>query len=468
MSSAARGLGWPPWDDEEPPRAMPFAEYAAHYPKQTPSPLPPERSYMPLAVRDAPTYTPAEAKALAPSLLTSAAMMAAPELGIPLGLLDVYRGSEKMGATKGAEGKAQAAFGALNAILGAPAAGLRAAQATEAAAGLGNAGHAVNPFGGERPLIPWAKASEEARAEYLGSLEGIQNPIKRATDPVSAAREGVPEVPLSLRNMAQDVAPETPRPTIKAYHGSPHDFDRFDLSKIGTGDGKQVFGHGLYFSEDPNVARAYRDPHGAGRIEFADGAVQPYKGLKGADEFAYRSADEYSGDFDRALADLDEPATPGTSESTAQMYRDAAVRLRDWQAHGAKIVPGGHAYEVKISAGPDEFLDMDAPLGGQSERVRSAIEGVLGPQSGDALGRKGQSFFYDVGATKAGPDESPYEVASRVLGGSGVKGTKFGAGGEGGAQNYVVFDDSLVDIMRKYGLAGLAAGGLAGNRVADR
>jgi hypothetical protein len=46
---------------------------------------------------------------------------------------------------------------------------------------------------------------------------------------------------------------------IKAYHGSPHDFDAFDLSKIGTGEGAQAYGHGLYFAENPDVARGYRD-----------------------------------------------------------------------------------------------------------------------------------------------------------------------------------------------------------------
>ena len=37
---------------------------------------------------------------------------------------------------------------------------------------------------------------------------------------------------------------------IRAYHGSPHDFDRFDMSKIGTGEGAQAYGHGLYFAEN--------------------------------------------------------------------------------------------------------------------------------------------------------------------------------------------------------------------------
>src|SRR5215471_5241978 len=32
---------------------------------------------------------------------------------------------------------------------------------------------------------------------------------------------------------------------IKAFHGSPHDFDKFSMAKIGTGEGAQAYGHGL-------------------------------------------------------------------------------------------------------------------------------------------------------------------------------------------------------------------------------
>src|SRR4029453_2036207 len=46
---------------------------------------------------------------------------------------------------------------------------------------------------------------------------------------------------------------------IKAYHGSPHDFEQFSLAKIGTGEGAQAYGHGLYFAEKPEVAKQYRD-----------------------------------------------------------------------------------------------------------------------------------------------------------------------------------------------------------------
>ena len=42
------------------------------------------------------------------------------------------------------------------------------------------------------------------------------------------------------------------------YHGSPHKFDKFDASKTGTGEGAQAYGHGLYFAENPEVARTYQ------------------------------------------------------------------------------------------------------------------------------------------------------------------------------------------------------------------
>ena len=42
---------------------------------------------------------------------------------------------------------------------------------------------------------------------------------------------------------------------IRAFHGSPHDFDKFDVSKIGTGEGAQAYGHGLYFAENEGVAK---------------------------------------------------------------------------------------------------------------------------------------------------------------------------------------------------------------------
>ena len=44
-----------------------------------------------------------------------------------------------------------------------------------------------------------------------------------------------------------------------AWHGSPHDFDGFDLGAIGTGEGAQVHGWGLYFAQNREVSQGYKE-----------------------------------------------------------------------------------------------------------------------------------------------------------------------------------------------------------------
>ena len=44
---------------------------------------------------------------------------------------------------------------------------------------------------------------------------------------------------------------------ITAFHGSPHKFDQFDSYHIGTGEGNQAFGYGLYFSSKKDIAEHY-------------------------------------------------------------------------------------------------------------------------------------------------------------------------------------------------------------------
>ena len=45
-----------------------------------------------------------------------------------------------------------------------------------------------------------------------------------------------------------------------AYHGTPHEIQGgFDMAKIGTGEGAQAYGHGMYFAENPQVAEAYKN-----------------------------------------------------------------------------------------------------------------------------------------------------------------------------------------------------------------
>lgn len=49
----------------------------------------------------------------------------------------------------------------------------------------------------------------------------------------------------------------------KAWHGTPYDFERFDIGKIGDGVGDQVHGWGRYFAKDRKISEAYKEVLGA-------------------------------------------------------------------------------------------------------------------------------------------------------------------------------------------------------------
>lgn len=62
---------------------------------------------------------------------------------------------------------------------------------------------------------------------------------------------------------------------ITAFHGSPHNFSKFDMSKVGTGEGAQAYGRGLYFAENPKVANQYAKELGGStyKVDIPDESV---------------------------------------------------------------------------------------------------------------------------------------------------------------------------------------------------
>ena len=93
------------------------------------------------------------------------------------------------------------------------------------------------------------------------------------------------------------------RSKLGAWHGSPHDIDietGFNTAHIGSGEGNQMFGRGLYFTESPNIAKHYRD--------MRKYVVNPLY-IKGGDEFGDLTLDsvytadnlEKFGDFFKSL-----------------------------------------------------------------------------------------------------------------------------------------------------------------------
>ena len=86
---------------------------------------------------------------------------------------------------------------------------------------------------------------------------------------------------------------DVPPPGIVAYHGSPHSFDQFDTSKIGTGEGAQAYGHGLYFAGNEGVAQAYRKNLSGPAPSFT-GEIAPefLEALKADDNLGFDNASQ--------------------------------------------------------------------------------------------------------------------------------------------------------------------------------
>lgn len=145
---------------------------------------------------------------------------------------------------------------------------------------------------------------------------------------------------------------------VRAFHGSPHDFNRFTMDAIGSGEGAQAFGFGLYFAESETVANFYREGLSAGAR-----ARQVLDDLGVASPAARDAIEAAQGDLDDAIFIL-------RRDGVDQASIDAITRAKA-EIEGAKA--GGHLYEVSIDEDPAKFLDWDKPLGEQTPFVRNAL-----------------------------------------------------------------------------------------------
>ncbi len=164
---------------------------------------------------------------------------------------------------------------------------------------------------------------------------------------------------------------------IRAYHGSPHDFDRFDMSKIGTGEGAQAYGHGLYFAENEDVARGYRDTLAR---KFAKVNWDGSTITTPSEWSAMTRALEDSGDWRSAKLANHYANLGGTTDyrlkQLTDWYRDQPEMMAalDRMRQRINVAPEqGKMYEVAIHADPQRFLDWDKPLSAQPPGAAKAL-----------------------------------------------------------------------------------------------
>ena len=262
---------------------------------------------------------------------------------------------------------------------------------------------------------------------------------------------------------------------ITAYHGSPHDFDEFDTSKIGTGEGNQSYGHGLYFAEHEPVAKGYRDAlsNNVYGIKGADDNFYPWKDF--ANEVAIEHKLKPGHDFGRkgwheafqTYAEQGGLNNLNESHIKDPFEREGYVKAKNYLQDADGIISPkapGHMYEVNIDAHPDHFLDWDKPLSEQSEHVQNVVKNKINHHIATNPNFANDDWLNKYKNGKLSGEQLYHAVynngveASKDWSNSGIHGIKYldaGSRSAGeGSRNYVVFDHNRVSVKRKYAQGG--------------
>jgi hypothetical protein len=176
-----------------------------------------------------------------------------------------------------------------------------------------------------------------------------------------------------------DVAP-VPERFVTVWHGSPHKFDKFDSSKIGTGEGAQAYGHGLYLAESPDVANAYAGMRPAAGQSTLNG--KPWQAERYAEMLGEARA-RGAGSYEKGIASLEkdfQKAVDAREANVAENFQAAIDALRSMQARGVELNTGQNLYKVDLpESAIARMLDWDKPLSQQAPEVQKAFEHLVAP-----------------------------------------------------------------------------------------
>ena len=244
----------------------------------------------------------------------------------------------------------------------------------------------------------------------------------------------------------------------RAWHGTPYDFDAFNLSGIGSGEGNQAHGWGLYFAQDREVSEAYKEILGdKGSTVELNGDVWTVnesgdwettgKTAKYGEAIGYAlDALEEHGTKDAAISSLQKDLKEGRFRGTYIAEAQKAINiLQKGEAKGHK---GGRLLEAEIPD-MDVLLDEQKSFNKQPEKVKNALSELIsdtgeGQLSGRLFKNATGKSIYKMLSNLYGDDKR----ASLKLNEFGVKGITYK--GTQDERCYVVFDDKAIEIRNKY------------------
>jgi hypothetical protein len=256
-----------------------------------------------------------------------------------------------------------------------------------------------------------------------------------------------------VRKQAYDIGMSI-GPSAIAYHGSPHNFDKFQMEKVGTGEGAQAYGHGLYFAENPATAKTYATDRGYVGRAMAGASSGEWDAARIAQDTINVHGDDAVTHLSNVLKQRE-----AFNSGPAQIAENAKVQSAIAMIRDGKVSRTSNLYKVDI---PDEaigkMLDWDKPLSQQHETVQNALR----PLVKDALLKGGTppsqvDYFTNqkIGADirellRSGVGDKEFASRLSKLGVPGIKYLDQGSRAAGkGTYNYVVFDENLPKILGK-------------------
>ena len=188
---------------------------------------------------------------------------------------------------------------------------------------------------------------------------------------VATGRALAPKAGLLAENYMQRMGGLMP---LEAYHGTPHTIQgKFDISKVGTGEGAQAYGHGMYFAENPAVAGEYQRKLSGGLGSASNEIMLNGKPLADLTDSQRRAYEIVARDGRRnALGTAKDLEAEGFD---ASHIREALNATKGKEI--SLVKNEGNLYKVDI---PDAYipnmLDWDKPFSKQSKSVQDAIKQI--------------------------------------------------------------------------------------------
>ena len=235
--------------------------------------------------------------------------------------------------------------------------------------------------------------------------------------------------PPTAENPVSVVKPTEQEPGIIAFHGSGADFDEFRLEMIGTGEGAQAYGYGLYFTDSEDIAKFYRDTVSNERsvkLDY-DGNEDAAKALQGNAPAMFE--DGYKtyvfGDAEDVIYDA---LTVQRGKAPSESYLNNQVMAFDMNGVLSIDMPdgtslsllktfsgdrftatpisskqSGKTYKVGLAPKPDELLDYQTTFAEQPKKVQDALKAIGYEVETDRAGLKNPPIVVEAAMTRPMP-----------------------------------------------------------------